>query len=38
MTTNEYHFITHWDIKGTTKEVAEVLAQPTHLARWMHFC
>lgn len=34
MTTNEYHFITHWLINGTVQEVAEVLSQATDLARW----
>ena len=34
MTTNEYHFITQWSIKGTVKEVAEVLGQATDLVRW----
>ena len=34
MTTNEYHFITHWNIKGTIEEIAEVLGQPTDLPRW----
>ena len=34
MTANEYHFITHWRIKGTVKEVSEVLGQATDLVRW----
>ena len=34
MTTNEYHFITQRSIKGTVKEVAEVLGQATGLVRW----
>jgi len=34
MTTNEYHFITQWTIKGTVKEVAKVLGQATGLVRW----
>ena len=34
MVANEYHFITHWHIKGTVKEVSEVLSQATDLVRW----
>ncbi len=34
MANNEYHFITHWRISGTVKEVAEVLGQATDLSRW----
>jgi hypothetical protein len=34
MTSNEYHFITHWHVKGTVKEVADVLSQATDLVRW----
>ena len=34
MTANEYHFITQWRIKGTVKEVAEILGQATDLVRW----
>jgi hypothetical protein len=34
MAVNEYHFITHWHIKGTIKEIAEVLGQATDLVRW----
>lgn len=30
----EYHFITHWKIRGTAREVAEVLGDPMGLARW----
>jgi hypothetical protein len=30
----EYHFITRWHIRGTAKEVAEVLGEPLALARW----
>src|SRR5712691_10231546 len=30
----EYHFITHWKIKGTPAEVADVLGDPLGLARW----
>jgi hypothetical protein len=34
MRTNEYHYITHWRVKGTVEEVAEVLSQATELVRW----
>lgn len=34
MTANEYHYITHWHIQGTVKEVSEVLSQATDLVRW----
>ena len=34
MTNNEYHIITQWQVKGTVKEVADVLSQATDLARW----
>lgn len=34
MTTNEFHFITDWRIKGTVVEVAEVLGKATDLVRW----
>ena len=30
----EYHFVTHWKIRGTAREVAEVLGDPLGLARW----
>jgi hypothetical protein len=30
----EYHFITHWKIRGTVEEVAEVLDDAPSLARW----
>ncbi|HWO92053.1 MAG TPA: polyketide cyclase [Methylomirabilota bacterium] len=30
----EYHFITHWKIKGTAREVADVLGDPLGLVRW----
>jgi len=32
--TAEYHFITHWKIRGTVEEVAEVLDDAPSLARW----
>lgn len=34
MSTNAYHFITHWRVPGTVKEVAEILAEATDLPRW----
>jgi hypothetical protein len=34
MRTNEYHYITHWHVKGTVEEVAEVISQATELVRW----
>ena len=34
MIANDYHYITHWRIKGTVKEVSEVLSQATDLVRW----
>ena len=30
----EYHFVTRWKIRGTAREVAEVLGDPLGLARW----
>src|SRR5687767_663911 len=34
MTDNEYHFITHWRVRGTVKEVAELIGNAPDLARW----
>lgn len=34
MASYEYHYITHWHIKGVVEEVAEVLRQATELPRW----
>ena len=34
MANNEYHIVTEWRVKGTLKEVADVLNQATDLARW----
>jgi hypothetical protein len=31
---NEYHFITHWRVKGTREEVADVLGEALALPRW----
>src|SRR5207237_180420 len=30
----EYAFLTHWRLKATAKEVYDILADPTGLARW----
>ena len=30
----EYHFITHWRVRGTIKEVSDVLDDPLQLPRW----
>ena len=30
----EYHFVTDWKLRGTAREVAEVLGDPLGLARW----
>jgi len=34
MASNEYHIVTEWRVKGTIKEVADVLSQAADLARW----
>lgn len=34
MTSNEYHYITHWRVKGTIQEVSEILSRATDLVRW----
>lgn len=34
MTTNDYHFITHWRVKGSVQEVADVLGNADDLVRW----
>jgi len=34
MATNDYHFITHWRVRGTPREISEVLADAAGLARW----
>jgi hypothetical protein len=34
LSSNEYHIITQWQVKGTVNEVADVLSQATDLARW----
>lgn len=34
MASNDYHFITHWRIKGSIEEIAEILSDAPDLARW----
>ncbi|MBI3649937.1 MAG: polyketide cyclase [Acidobacteria bacterium] len=34
MATNDYHFITHWRVRGTVNEVADILKDATQLPRW----
>ena len=34
MATNNYHFITHWRVQGTVKEVEEVIGNAADLVRW----
>jgi hypothetical protein len=34
MSTNEYHFITHWRVRGTVEEVTEIIGNARDLARW----
>src|SRR5579884_4192776 len=34
MSTNEYHFITHWRVEGTAEEVYTILENPLDLVRW----
>jgi len=34
MATNNYHFITHWRVKGDINEIAEVLTSGPDFARW----
>lgn len=34
MSTNDYHFITHWRIEGTVEEISEVIGDAPDLARW----
>lgn len=30
----EYAFLTHWRVRGTTKEVSDVLGEVLELPRW----
>ena len=34
MVANEYHFITHWQVKGTIEEVSKILEDTPSLVRW----
>jgi hypothetical protein len=34
MSTNDYHFITHWRVKSTVEEISEILNDAPGLARW----
>jgi len=34
MSANEYHFVSHWRVKSTVEEVAEVLENARDLPRW----
>jgi hypothetical protein len=34
MSSNEYHFITHWRVKSAIKEVADILDNAADLVRW----
>ena len=34
MSSNEYHFITHWRVESTVEEVSDVLGVPLDLPRW----
>jgi hypothetical protein len=34
MTSNDYHFITHWRVEGAIDEVADVLKSAEELPRW----
>ena len=34
MPSNDYHFITHWRVKSTVKEVSEIIADASDLVRW----
>jgi hypothetical protein len=34
MSTNDYHFITNWRIRGTIEEVATIIADARDLTRW----
>lgn len=34
MSSNDYHFITHWQVQSTMKEVADILGNADDLVRW----
>jgi hypothetical protein len=34
MSTNEYHFVSHWRVAGTVEQVSDVLGDPIDLVNW----
>ena len=34
MSVNDYHFVTHWRVKGTLEEVNRILSNTTEFPRW----
>lgn len=34
MSSNDYHFITHWQVQGSLREAFEILANASDLVRW----
>src|SRR5688500_14848208 len=34
MATSDYHFITHWRVPGSVREVGEIIADARELMRW----
>jgi hypothetical protein len=34
MASSDYHFITHWRVRGSVQEIAEVIANAKDLTRW----
>lgn len=34
MASNDYHFITHWRVKGTVEEVSDIIGDAPDLVRW----
>src|SRR6267142_6982359 len=34
MSANAYHFISHWCVEGTVKEVSDILGDAASLPRW----
>lgn len=34
MASSEYHFVTHWRVRGSIEEVADILGEPLDLVRW----
>jgi len=34
MASNDYHFITHWRVQGTLKEVSDIIGDAGELTRW----